>query len=69
MADLGYMEVHAMNRIEARLRVVTTYHETGSIRETARRWHTSRQVGRKWLSQKWRRNGVHALASGLWPHG
>ncbi len=33
-----------MSRIKARLRLVTTYHETGSIRETARRWHTSRQI-------------------------
>lgn len=38
MADLAYREVYAVSRIEARLRLVTTYHEMGSIRETARRW-------------------------------
>jgi hypothetical protein len=30
-----------MTRIEARLQLVTTYQQTGSISETARRWHTS----------------------------
>ncbi len=49
MADLAYREVYAMNTIDLRLRPVTTYHETGSIRETVRRWHTSRQVVRKWI--------------------
>ena len=28
-----------------------TYGQTGSIRETARRWHTSRQVVRKWVTR------------------
>ncbi len=51
MADLAYREVYTMTRIEARLRLVTTYHETSSIRETARRWRTSRQVVRKWISR------------------
>jgi len=49
MAELAYREVYAMNWIEARLRLVTTYQQTGSIRETARRWHTSQQVVRKWV--------------------
>ena len=49
MADLAYREVYAMNRVEARHHLVRTYHETGSIRETARRWCTSRQVVRKWV--------------------
>jgi transposase-like protein len=26
-----------------------TYRETGSIRKTARRWHTTRQVVRRWV--------------------
>jgi len=60
MADLAYREVYAMSRIEARLRLVATYHETSSISETARRWHTSRQVVRKWV----RRYEVQGL-SGL----
>ena len=36
MADLAYREVHTMSRIEARPRLVTTCHETGSIRQRAR---------------------------------
>jgi hypothetical protein len=39
MADLAYREVYAMNSIEARLRLVNTCHEAGSIRETARGSH------------------------------
>jgi transposase len=38
-----------MNRVEARQHLVRTYQQTGSIRETARRWGTSRQVVRKWV--------------------
>jgi putative transposase len=49
MAELAYREVYAMNRLEARHHLVRTYRETGSIRETARRWCTSRQVVRKWV--------------------
>jgi hypothetical protein len=44
MADLGYSEACAVNSIEARLRLVPAHHETGSIRQTARRWHTSRRI-------------------------
>jgi hypothetical protein len=36
MADLVYRQVYIMTRIEARLRLVTTYHETRSVCETAR---------------------------------
>ncbi len=39
MADLAGREVYAVSRIKARLRLVTTCHERGIIRETARRWH------------------------------
>jgi len=60
MADLAYREVYTMNWIEARLRLVTTYQETGSIRETARRWHTSRQVVRKWL-RRYEARGLSGL--------
>ena len=49
MADMAYGEVYAMSRADARLRLVMTYQQVRSIRETARRWHTSRQVVRKWL--------------------
>ena len=49
MADMAYREIHAMNRIEARKLLIRTYEETGSVSETARLWHTSRQVVRKWV--------------------
>ncbi len=49
MGDLAYREVYAMNRVQARKHLLQTYQETGSISETARRWHTSRQVVRKWI--------------------
>ena len=49
MPDLAYGEVYAMNKVEARLRLVQTYEETRSISKTARIWHTSRQVVRKWV--------------------
>ena len=41
MADLAYREVCAMNRIEARFRLVTAYQETAAISETARHWATA----------------------------
>ena len=49
MADLAYREVYAMNRVQARQLLLQTYEQTKSIRATARLWHTSRQVVRKWL--------------------
>jgi len=49
MADLAYRTIHAMNLVKARRQLMKTYQETSSIRETARRWHTSRQVVRKWV--------------------
>ncbi len=49
MPDLAYGEVYAMNRMEARRRPVETQEETGSVRETARRWPTSRRAVRKWV--------------------
>ena len=49
MAELAYRQVYIMNSVEARKQLVTTYQETRSIRKTARQWHTSRQVVRKWV--------------------
>lgn len=49
MAQLAYWEAYRMNRVKARRRMIQTYYETGSIRETARRWMTSRNVVRKWV--------------------
>jgi len=42
------------------MRLVETYMETGSIAETARRWHTSRNVVRKWV-ERYRDDGVKGL--------
>ena len=47
MPDLAYREVYTLTRIEARLRLVNTYYETGSICQTAHQWRVSRQVIRK----------------------
>jgi len=49
MGVLAYREVHAMNRVQARKHPLQIYQETGGISETARRWHTSRQVAREWI--------------------
>ena len=49
MADLAYRTVYAMNRVEARMQLVRTYQETGSLSETVRRWKTSRHTVRKWV--------------------
>jgi len=38
-----------MNRKDARRELIETYQQSGSIGETARRWHTSRRIVRKWL--------------------
>ena len=49
MADMAYGRLCAMNPLEARKILIETWQETGSIRGTARRWETSRQVVRKWV--------------------
>lgn len=49
MADMAYGQAYAMNPVQARECLVQTYAETDSLRETARHWHTSRQVVRKWV--------------------
>ena len=47
MADLANTQVYTVTTVEARLRLVNTYYETGGICQTARHRHTSRQVVRK----------------------
>ena len=56
--DLASREAYVMNREAARMRLVET--ETGSITETARRWHTSRNVVRKWV-ERYRDDGAKGL--------
>jgi transposase len=60
MADMAYWEIYAMTRAQARQRLVTTHQITHSISETARRWHTSRHVVRKWLL-RYGQEGEHGL--------
>jgi transposase len=48
MADVAYREVYAMNNVEARKLLIRTFQDTRSISATARQWHTSCQVVRKW---------------------
>ena len=60
MADMAYREVYTMNPVEARKRLIRTFQETGNISETARRWHTSPQVVRKWL-RRYREEGEEGL--------
>jgi len=62
MPDMAYKEVYKMNKVETRRLLVQTYHETGSISETARRWHTSRQVVRKWV-RRYQQEGEAGLRS------
>ena len=62
MAELSYREVYEMNEVEARRHLVECYQETGSIAETARRWHTSRQVVRKWV-RRYEQEGEEGLRS------
>ena len=61
MADLAYRTVYAMNRVEARMQLVRTYQETGSLSETARRWKTSRHTVRKWVC-RYEAGGVSAVS-------
>ena len=48
MADLAYWEVYVMGKMVARLRLIMTYGEAGSISETARRWQTSNKARRSY---------------------
>ena len=47
MPEFTYRGDIAMNKIEARRRLIQTYDKTGSCSQTARLWHTSRNVVRK----------------------
>ena len=47
--EILYQEMHKIERIEARKRLVRTYQETGSVRRTAKVWETPRSVVRKWV--------------------
>lgn len=60
MAELAYREVYAMNAQEARRHLVQTYQQNGSIAKTARLWHTSRQVVRKWV-RRFQQQGEEGL--------
>ena len=57
---MAYKELYDMNPVKARLQLIKTYMQTGSIRETARRWGTSRQVVRKWV-QRYKAQGEIGL--------
>ncbi len=59
--ELSYQEAYSMTRVEARHRLVQTYTATGSIAATARDWHTSRAVVRKWV-RRFRTKGLGGLA-------
>ena len=60
MPELAYREVCAMNRIEARRRLIQTYEQTGSYTQCARLWNTSRHVVRKWV-RRYRELGEKGL--------
>jgi len=47
--DVSYKEAYAINPEQARMKLVETCFACGSIAETARRWHTSRNLVRKWV--------------------
>ena len=47
--DLSYREAYAMNEGEAGRRLVDTFLATGGLSLTARLWHTSRHLVRKWV--------------------
>lgn len=47
MAELAYREVHTVNRVEAKRRLVQSYQRTRNYTETARLWHTSRHLVRR----------------------
>ncbi|MCL0091974.1 helix-turn-helix domain-containing protein, partial [Dehalococcoidales bacterium] len=47
--DISYYEVYTMSKEEARRLIIETYLDTGNLSLTARLWHTSRHVVRKWV--------------------
>ena len=60
MADMAYGAIFRMTTEEARQRLVMTWETTHNVSETARIWHTSRQVVRKWLA-RYRQKGKEGL--------
>jgi len=58
--DVSYKEAYTMNRQEARRRLVNTYGTTGNLSATARLWHTSRQLVRKWV-RRYQKQGEKGL--------
>jgi len=58
--DLSYGAAYSMNATEARRRLVETYAAERSITATARLWHTSRAVVRKWM-RRYRERGLAGL--------
>jgi transposase len=58
--DISYKESYAMNPKETRRKVVESYIATGSISQTARLWHTSRNVVRKWV-RRYNQEGIAGL--------
>lgn len=58
--ELSYQEVYAMNKTEARRRLVQTWQKTGSIAQTARLWQTSRHLVRTWV-RRWQAEGEAGL--------
>ncbi len=61
MADLAYREVYLMTAQCARNKLIVTYRETGSIRATAEKWHTTRRTVRKWV-RRYEAEGEAGLA-------
>ncbi len=47
--EIFYKKMWEIDREKARQMLIETYLNTGSIKETARLWGTSRNVVRKWL--------------------
>jgi len=62
MLSFSYQEVLKMNPFEARRKVVETYHETKSIRKTAKMLGISRNTVRKWV-RRFLQNGYTGLLS------
>jgi transposase len=58
--DISYKESYAMNPKETRRKLVESYIATGSISQTARLWHTSRNVVRKWV-RRYEQEGIAGL--------
>jgi hypothetical protein len=48
MLGLAHREASTMAALAVGPKTAQTYRETGSIRETARRWHTTREVVRRY---------------------